>query len=588
MKYLKTASNFIKHPTTIIEGFDTEAFRGYEEIGKKIAEACKGKKKTVVVVDCYVAVDEQEIIDGLQPYVNFDNVLHSEDIFYDEEKIYDLLKHNITDDRVYGIAYHGQWRDLVDEERLKKAQIEVEQSESITLIIGTAASYIHKGDVLILADMTIWETQMRYRNEHVCNFRTNNPDEDMIRKFKRGYFIDWRLGNFHKQTLYDHFDYYLDTVVHNDPRMITRNAFENGLRQLLEQPFRTVPFFDEGLWGGQWMKEVCDIENKDKPNYAWSYNLLFQENEVNVTFGDIPVNIPGYTLMQRYPKLLIGEKGFARFGAEYPIRYDFLDTMEGGYLSLQVHPNQQYMHQTFAMPYTQDESYYFLDCGKKDTVMYLGLKDGVKKEDMERDLRLAEAGKIPFPADQYVNKFKVKKHDHLHIPAGTIHCAGADTMVLEISSSPCIFTFKLWDWGRVGLDGIPRPVHIDHGIKNIQWDKHTDWIKEKCAFAPIVIEEDDVHKEEKTGLCELEFLETRRIWMKGKTYHNTGNETNALNLIAGREALIESPTNQFSPFVIHFAESVCIPATIKEYTIRPYGESEHDEVAVMKTYVRFG
>ncbi|MCG4878411.1 hypothetical protein L0N00_18435, partial [Eggerthella lenta] len=70
------------------------------------------------------------------------------------------------------------------------------------------------------------------------------------------------------------------------------------LTQLLQQPFRTVPFFDEGLWGGQWMKEVCDVEDKDRINYAWSYNLLFQENEVSITFQDIDVNIPGYTLMQ--------------------------------------------------------------------------------------------------------------------------------------------------------------------------------------------------------------------------------------------------------------------------------------------------
>lgn len=47
---------------------------------------------------------------------------------------------------------------------------------------------------------------------------------------------------------------HLDTVKHNDPRMIDRDAFDDGLTQLLQQPFRTVPFFDEGLWGGQWMK----------------------------------------------------------------------------------------------------------------------------------------------------------------------------------------------------------------------------------------------------------------------------------------------------------------------------------------------
>ncbi|MCB6602520.1 mannose-6-phosphate isomerase, partial [Erysipelatoclostridium ramosum] len=96
-----------------------------------------------------------------------------------------------------------------------------------------------------------------------------------------------------------------------------------------------------------------------------------------------------------------------------------------------------------------------------------------------------------------------------------------------------------------------------------------------------------VHKEERTGLCELQFLECRRIWMTGKTTHCTDGETNALNLISGKEALIESPEGQFAPFIIHFAESVCIPATIRSYTITPYGESEGKEVAIMKTFVRF-
>lgn len=585
MKYLKTPSNFEKYPTTHICGYEKEAFHGYSSILKQLKTNLK-EGKNIITVDCYVGVDQNEIQEAFQKEVSFTQVFHSDDIFFDEDKVYELLKRNITEDRVYGIAYYGKWMDLVDPCKLKAMQENVKEAIGNVLIIGTAADYVTKADILILADMTIWEVQMRYRNEHMSNFKANNEDEDFIRKFKRGYFIDWRLGNFHKQTLYPKFDYYLDTVNHNDPKMISRIAFEHGLLQMLEQPFRTVPFFDEGLWGGQWMKEVCDIEDKDRINYAWSYNLLLQENEVNLCFGDIHVNIPGYTLMQRFPKQLIGEKGFARFGAEYPIRYDFLDTMEGGNLSLQVHPNQQYMVQNFAMPFTQDESYYYLDCAD-DTYIYLGLKTDVDKEEMVSDLWSAEKGDVDFPAEKYVNKIPVKKHDHFHIPAGTIHCSGADTMVLEISSAPCIFTFKLWDWGRIGLDGYPRPVHVAHGVNNIQWDKQSDWVMEKCAFDPILIEEDDMHKEEKTGLCELQYLESRRIWMRAKTLHETHGETNALNLISGREALIESPTDQFKPFVIHFAESVCIPGNIQSYTIRPYGESEQEEVAVMKTFVRF-
>ena len=69
-----------------------------------------------------------------------------------------------------------------------------------------------------------------------------------------------------------------------------------------------------------------------------------------------------------------------------------------------------------------------------------------------------------------------RKHDHFLIPAGTIHCSGRDGVVLEISATPYIFTFKLWDWGRTGLDGRPRPIHLDHGLQNIDWSRRTRWV----------------------------------------------------------------------------------------------------------------
>ncbi len=79
---------------------------------------------------------------------------------------------------------------------------------------------------------------------------------------------------------------------------------------------------------------------------------------------------------------------------------------------------------------------------------------------MESDLRRAQEGAFLFPAEKYANRIAARKHDHFLIPAGTLHCSGANSMVLEISATPYIFTFKLWDWGRLGLDGRPRPIHI--------------------------------------------------------------------------------------------------------------------------------
>ena len=77
-----------------------------------------------------------------------------------------------------------------------------------------------------------------------------------------------------------------------------------------------------------------------------------------------------------------------------------------------------------------------------------------------------------------MEKWPIKKHDHILIPAGTIHCSGANTVVLEISATPYIFTFKLWDWGRMGLDGKPRPISIDHGKQVIQWDRTASWTED--------------------------------------------------------------------------------------------------------------
>ena len=197
------------------------------------------------------------------------------------------------------------------------------------------------------------------------------------------------------------------------------------------------------------------------------------------------------------------------FGAEFPIRFDFLDTMGGGNLSFQVHPDPAYIRDTFRMPYTQDESYYLVDAAP-DATVYLGLRDDVDPDEMIAALAEANDGGAPFDAERFANRWPAKKHDHFLIPAGTLHCSGANSMVLEISATPYLFTFKLWDWGRMGLDGRPRPIHLDHGKKVISWERTTEWVREHLVNRIEPVAAGDGWTEERTGLHELEFIETRR------------------------------------------------------------------------------
>lgn len=332
------------------------------------------------------------------------------------------------------------------------------------------------------------------------------------------------------------------------------------------------------------MKEVCGLD-KEQSNYGWCFDCVPEENSLYLDVAGERFEMPSNNLVFYKTRDLLGAPVEARFGQDFPIRFDFLDTMGGGHLSLQVHPVTQYIRDTFGIYYTQDESYYLLDATDEATV-YLGLKTGVDPAAMIAALNEAQATGTAFDTDKYVNKWKARKHDHYLIPAGTVHCSGAGAMVLEISATPSLFTFKLWDWGRLGLDGIPRPINIEHGSHVIQWERQTDFVRDHLVNHLEPRAEGDGWVEERTGLHENEFIETRRHWFTGTVPHHTGGGVNVLNLVEGDEVIVESPSGAFEPFVVHYAETFIVPASVGDYTIRPYGLSEGKSCGTIKAYVR--
>lgn len=236
------------------------------------------------------------------------------------------------------------------------------------------------------------------------------------------------------------------------------------------------------------------------------------------------------------------------------------------------------------MHYTQDESYYILDADE-GAFVYLGLQNEVDPQGMIAELRDSQSTGV-FDAEKHVAKWPVKKHDHILIPGGTIHCSGANSMVLEISATPYIFTFKLWDWGRLGLDGKPRPINIERGREVINWDQTADRTPDELINTVVRIDEGNGWIEERTGLHVREFIETRRHWFTKTVSHHTRGTVNVLNLIEGREAIVESPSGAFESYIVHYAETFIIPAAVGAYNIRPYGEGEGKPCATIKAYVR--
>lgn len=565
-------------------GSGEHAWQGWDAIGAELARRVKSGERQVLCVDCYHGVWEQEVLEALTARLHPDCVFRADGAALDKAQVDSMLAYNVTDDRVFGILSHHRMEQFFDAERMARMRREIARAQGLVLVFGVGAALLCEPDVLVWADMARWEIQQRFRSGRLANWLSDNYHEDTLRKYKRAYFVDWRVLDRHKLKHFAHIDYLLDTNS-AQPKMMTGEIYRAGLDQAANQPFRVMPYFDPGVWGGQWMKAHCGLD-ASKPNYAWSFDGVPEENSLLMEVNGLVLETPAINLVLTHPHELLGEKVHARFGAEFPIRFDFLDTMGGGNLSLQVHPLTEYIQDTFGMHYTQDESYYILDADEnEDTHVYLGCKTGIDREELARALQSSQETGC-FDAERYVNVIPAKKHDHFLIPAGTIHCSGRNCMVLEISATPYIFTFKLWDWGRLGLDGRPRPIHLEHGMRNIQFDRDTEWVMKNLVNPVEVLHREEGLTEERTGLHEREFIETRRHWFTKPVAHDTQGGVNVLNLVEGEEAVVESPEGRFKPFVVHYAETFIIPAAVGRYTIAPHGESVGKRLATIKAYVR--
>ena len=577
-------SNYDKYPATRL---DATLWKGWAAIRDEISRKIQSlhRERCVVAIECYQGVYHEELepeLKALEPTRWFNTA----ELFKPVEEVERMTYPYVTDDRLFGFRARFTYADFLVGERVEALRSQLREASGVSIVYGHGAAYVAPdADLILYVDMARWEIQQRSRRHEVCGLGVENRDEGASYHYKRGYFVDWIVCDGLKKALLPKADYWLDTHQPGQPKMITGDTLRSGLDKTAHQPFRVVPFFDPAPWGGQWMKSVCGLD-PEPDNYGWCFDCVPEENSLYFDLSGVLFEMPANNLVFYRTRELLGGPVESRFGQDFPIRFDFLDTMGGGNLSLQVHPTTQYIRDTFGIYYTQDESYYLLDAEPGATV-FLGLKTGVDPQEMIGALNESQQTGQPFDAEKYVNRWPARKHDHFLIPNGTIHCSGAGAMVLEISATPSIFTFKLWDWGRLGLDGLPRPINIGHGSHVIQWERQTEFTRNQLVNQVTPVAEGEGWREERTGLHENEFIETRRHWFTAPVEHHTDGGVNVFNLVEGDEAIVESPTGAFEPFVVHYAETFIIPASVGTYTIRPYGRSEGRQCGTIKAYVRF-
>jgi hypothetical protein len=149
----------------------------------------------------------------------------------------------VTDDPVFGRMSRLTIEDFADPRRTAQLREACQSAEGTTLTFGTATALVTpEPDVLIFADMARWEIQRRQRANQIGNFPAGDIHEPSAAKYKRAFFVDWRVADRIKHSLMDRIDYLLDTNDPAAPKMTTGEAFRSGLRCALKRPFRVVRF----------------------------------------------------------------------------------------------------------------------------------------------------------------------------------------------------------------------------------------------------------------------------------------------------------------------------------------------------------
>ncbi|MCB0632358.1 MAG: class I mannose-6-phosphate isomerase [Saprospiraceae bacterium] len=523
----------------------------WDEVGRILEALFKKKGLKVAVFDIRECLrPENEIAALVEPYLG-------------------------SDDPIFGYKTDILLEAYFDKSKMNRGCVDA--SADINLIYGTGAALCDIEGALVYFDLPKNELQFRMRAGAITNIGFSVP-KDPKQMYKHFYFVDWVVLNREKKRLLPHIDIIVDQQRPQKPVWTTGEALRKSLSKMSRSYFRVRPWFEPGVWGGQWMKRHFPGLNPEAPNYAWSFEMIVPENGLVFEDQGKLLEVSFDMLMYWEGKNVLG-KAAKRFHDEFPIRFDFLDTFEGGNLSVQCHPRPEYIKEQFGENFTQDETYYILDAGD-DAEVYLGFQEGIEAEDFQQALEHSYETKQELDVVKYVQKLPAKKHDLFLIPHGTVHCSGRNNLVLEISATPYIYTFKMYDWLRLDLDGNPRPLNIKRAMENLNFDRQGQTVENTLVSKPEVISWGAEWQKVHLPTHPDHFYDIYRYEFDREVIIENLGQCHVLMLIEGTAVVLDFGEGSQT---FHYAETFAVPAATGSYKLV---NKDKSKAKVVVSYVK--
>ena len=242
-------------------------------------------------------------------------------------------------------------------------------------------------------------------------------------------------------------------------------------------PLKFKPFLRTMVWGGNKIGRYKGL--------AGEHDLIGESWEVSDVPGHESVVANGALrgrdltdLVRQYKGRLVGEHVYARTGDEFPLLVKFIDAWRD--LSIQVHPDDAMALRRHGEPNGKTEMWYVVDA-EPGACLYSGLSREITPEEYER--RIADDTIIDVLA-----RHEVHPGDVFFLPAGRIHAICSGCFIAEIQQTSDI-TYRIYDYGRVGLDGKPRELHTELAKEAIDYKVYPDY---RTQYTPVKDEENEL------------------------------------------------------------------------------------------------
>ena len=581
-----------------VSGKNVHISKGTIPSAKVIAAELKEGKN--VGIDCYPGADVKALI----------NVLHqvsagaaftyvdAEELCKDPGEITEMLKPYLPEDReadpvlLYGRRYKDGYAGLQDEDKVKALKARL-ASEKGVVVFGRGALAPELQDcyqVRVWMDVTPRTAALNYKYGRVRNLGAGEdlPYNLMMR---RNYYVDFENAIDLRWSLIksEKLSYYISADEPQQMQLLPYADLKTLFAELNQSPFRCRPVYLEGVWGGFYVHKLRHLP-KEMKNCAWVFDMIPMEVSIVAKIGEDEFEAPFFTFVMVMGEKLLGSRAFKEFGGYFPVRFNYDDTYHAnGNMSVQCHPDAEYVMKNHDELGRQDESYYICMTAQGART-FLGFNEENSCKEFFEEARRAEKTHELIDYEKYINAVPSVPGTQVMIPAGTVHASGRNQVILEIGSLTVgSYTYKLYDYQRLDPQtGLPRPIHLKMGSEVIHGERTKEWVKENLVnHGGVVREGTDAKgnpwKEVIVGEHDLLYFSLRNDIFWDRFEDDTDGQFHVLALVDGEKVKVSSVEDPSKFFIMNTLDIVVVPASLGKYTIENLGIGS---VTVHKTQLK--